>query len=107
MTNSHADASSHVKMYMMVLAALLVGTVLTVLVARVDLGGSTNVIVALLIAGVKASLVASIFMHLKWESSGWIWWPLLLCAFFFLVLLLLPTIVMQDLPPRSLRGTWG
>ena len=107
MTVSHADASSQVKMYMMVLAALLVGTVVTVLVGRIDLGGSMNVIVALLIAGVKASLVASIFMHLKWERSGWIWWPLAFCAFCFLTLMFVPLLTITDLPPRTQIGTWG
>ena len=40
---------------------------ITVLVSYVDLG-MMNVVVALLIASVKASLVALVFMHLKSED---------------------------------------
>lgn len=49
-----------------VFAALLVLTVLTVTVTRVDLG-RMNVWAALLIAGVKGLLVAEVFMHLHWD----------------------------------------
>jgi len=50
-----------------VFVALLLLTVVTVLVSYVDLG-LWNTVVALLIASVKASLVALFFMHLKGES---------------------------------------
>jgi cytochrome c oxidase subunit 4 len=46
------------------LAALLVLTIITVYVAGFDFG-SVNVVVALAIATVKASLVALVFMHLR------------------------------------------
>ncbi len=49
-----------------VFVALLLLTVVTVLVSYVDLG-LWNAVVALLIASVKASLVALFFMHLKGE----------------------------------------
>lgn len=49
-----------------VFAMLLVLTVLTVAVTRVNLG-AMNVWVALAIAGVKGALVAEIFMHLHWD----------------------------------------
>lgn len=107
MTDAHADVSKHVKLYVMVLVALLIGTVVTVLVAQKDLGGSTNMIVALLIAAVKASLVASIFMHLRWEKSPSIWWPLAMCAIFLITLLLLPLFTYMDAPPGVMFSTWG
>lgn len=47
-------------------AALVVLTVVTVAVTYVDLG-PLNLAVALLIATVKASLVALYFMHLRWD----------------------------------------
>ncbi|MBD3299536.1 MAG: hypothetical protein GF341_12830, partial [candidate division Zixibacteria bacterium] len=47
---------------------LLVLTVITVLAAQVDLG-AWNIVVALLIASVKASLVAFIFMHLYYDNK--------------------------------------
>lgn len=50
-----------------VLGALLILTVLTVAVTYVDLG-NMNIIVALLIAVVKAALVGLYFMHLRWDS---------------------------------------
>jgi len=49
-----------------VLAALLVLTFITVAITWVDLG-SLNLIAALAIALVKASLVLLYFMHLRWD----------------------------------------
>ncbi len=52
-----------------VFVALLVLTVVTVLASYLDLGGrSTNIFVAVLIATVKATLVALFFMHLRWDK---------------------------------------
>jgi cytochrome c oxidase subunit IV len=48
-------------------AALLALTALTVASSRLDLG-AFNVVLALAIAGLKASLVAMFFMHLKYEN---------------------------------------
>ncbi len=106
MGGSHADISKHVRVYIMVFVALAIGTVITVAAARVDLGGHTNVIVALLIATVKATLVATIFMHLKWERSLWIWYSLGICAIFFAVLLALPVLTTNDHPALTRHGTW-
>ncbi|MGA2434287.1 MAG: cytochrome C oxidase subunit IV family protein [Bryobacteraceae bacterium] len=60
---SNAHVSS-VKSYGLVLGALLTLTVVTVSAASVDLG-SFNVVIALGIATIKASLVALFFMHLR------------------------------------------
>ena len=52
-----------------VFGALLVLTVVTVLVAKVDFGGRTiNLAVAMFIAAIKASLVILFFMHLKYDK---------------------------------------
>jgi cytochrome c oxidase subunit 4 len=68
------------KTYLAVFAALLVGTVLTVLVAEVeflDFGGhgfdKADAIIGLLIATTKATLVAVIFMHLNHEKKLIYW----------------------------------
>lgn len=72
------------KTYLMVFGALLVGTVLTVLVASppeflywLDVGDhgfdKYDAIVGLLIASTKASLVAFIFMHLNHEKKAVYW----------------------------------
>ena len=106
MAGAHTDISKHIKVYLMVFAALAAATVITVAAARVDLGGHTNVIVAMLIASIKATLVALIFMHLKWERSHWIWYSLGLCAIFFVALLALPSVTSHDLPALTRHSTW-
>ncbi len=63
--------SPHVVSYTVlgsVLATLLVLTGITVAVSRIDLG-AFNVLVALLIASTKATLVLLFFMHVKYESK--------------------------------------
>tara|TARA_A100001015_G_C14805924_1_gene638885 strand:- start:272 stop:694 length:423 start_codon:yes stop_codon:yes gene_type:complete len=68
---SNHDGSEHfivpVKYYVGTFIALLILTVITVLASQIDLGEPTNVIIAIIIAFIKASLVASIFMGLKWD----------------------------------------
>ncbi len=51
-----------------VFVALVILTVLTWAASLVDFGGDLNLIVALLIAVTKATLVVMIFMHLRWEK---------------------------------------
>ena len=69
-----------------VFGALIVGTVITVAAARVDLG-PFNVVVALLIASIKATLVVLFFMHVKYTHEKLV--PLVIVsAIFFLGLLL-------------------
>ena len=107
MSDAHADVSKHVRSYIIVFVTLAVLTVVTVLAAQVDISHWGNISLALAIATVKASLVAAIFMHLKWERSAWVWFSLLLCAFFFVVLMTLPTLSVSDHPPGVKMGTWG
>lgn len=59
---------SAVKTYGKVLGALVTLTVITLLAAGIDFG-SGNVVIALAIATVKASLVALFFMHLLHEKA--------------------------------------
>lgn len=106
MGGAHADISKHIKVYIVVFVALAIATVITVGASRVDFGGHLNVIVALLIAVVKASLVAAIFMHLKWERSMWIWYSLAICAIFFVFLMVLPVLTTNDHPALTHHGTW-
>src|SRR5580698_10445364 len=54
-------------LYVKILVALLILTGITVGAAYIDLG-SGNVVVALIIATIKATLVALFFMHLRWEK---------------------------------------
>jgi cytochrome c oxidase subunit IV len=55
--------------YVMVWAALMVLTGITVAVWKTDLSFGARIAVALLVATVKAALVAIFFMHL-WEEKG-------------------------------------
>lgn len=52
-----------------ILAVLMVLTVLTVSVTSFDLGAQGNLIVAMVIATVKAALVVTFFMHLLWDKK--------------------------------------
>lgn len=63
-TSEHIDS---VKVYVLVLVGLLCLTVLTTLVAFVDLG-NFSVVVALAIAVVKMLLVALFFMHVRYST---------------------------------------
>ncbi|MGD0674235.1 MAG: cytochrome C oxidase subunit IV family protein [Polyangiaceae bacterium] len=83
----HAHVSS-VQFYCGIFAALVLLTFATVKVSYYDFG-SLNIIVALLIATVKASLVAAFFMHLRHDS---LFNTLaLLASIFFLALFILLT----------------
>ena len=106
MAGAHADISKHVKVYLMVFAALALGTIITVAASRVHFGEHGNVVVALVIAVVKASLVAAIFMHLKWEKSMWIWYSLALCGVFFVFLMALPVMTTHDTPAMTENRSW-
>jgi len=77
-------------------------TVVTVAASRIDLGGA-NLWVALGIATLKATLVALIFMHLRWERSflGIVFLTGLLFVLFFTGLALLDT---QSYRPDLIPG---
>jgi cytochrome c oxidase subunit IV len=70
MNGGHVEHSEHLlpkSLYFKIFGALMVLTALTVSLAYVDLG-QFNIVVALAVAIVKASLVVMFFMHLKYES---------------------------------------
>jgi cytochrome c oxidase subunit 4 len=52
-----------------ILGVLLVLTILTVSVTSFDLGQQGNLVVAMIIATIKAALVCSFFMHLFWDKK--------------------------------------
>ena len=59
---------SSIKSYIAIWLTLLAGTLLTILAAKVDLG-PFNVVVALTIATIKATLVVLFFMHVKYARE--------------------------------------
>lgn len=71
----HEHHISPLSMYMLIFGALMIGTVITVAIAFVDLG-PLNTPIALAIAFFKATLVILYFMHVKyshplvWLSAG-------------------------------------
>ncbi len=66
-TEGHKDHIVSPVVYFAVFGALMVGTALTVGAAYIDLG-RYNIVLALLIACVKASLVVLFFMHVYYSS---------------------------------------
>jgi cytochrome c oxidase subunit 4 len=56
-----------VRLLVAVWGALIVLTIVTVAVTKVDLGASTNLVIAMAIATIKAGLVVTYFMHLRWD----------------------------------------
>lgn len=86
-------------MFFNVLLALLFLTFITVAVSRFDFG-SMNMLIAMAIAAVKASLVIAFFMHVKWDTA--INKIVFLSSFLFLSLLFVFTLA--DLLTRKLDG---
>jgi cytochrome c oxidase subunit 4 len=79
-------------MFTNVLLALLVLTAITVGTSRIDFG-SANMLIAMFIASVKASLVILFFMHVKWDTA--INKLVFLSSFIFLSLLFIFTLADQ------------
>lgn len=96
MSDSHAhDVSKHVKTYVLVFVGLAMLTALTVWVAGLQHTVAAGVALALIIATLKGSMVASFFMHLISERKG-IFWVLALTAIFFAALIFIPLGALLD-----------
>ena len=99
--SDHHDIAKHVRGYLIIGGVLLIGTVLTVLASYVDLGHhGMNIALALVIATVKASLVALYFMHLISERAL-IYAVLGFTTFFFIGLMFLTIGSYADFPPLT------
>ncbi len=79
----------HLRVYVMVFVALFVLTVVTVAISYLHLPTAAAISVAMVVATVKAGLVAGYFMHLLSEEKVLLW-LLLLCAAFLVFVFLLP-----------------
>ena len=75
--------------YIIVCISLLILTAVTWWVSYINLGMG-NVAVALLIASVKAALVALFFMHLRYENR--LVWAFAILPLFFLALIIFGTL---------------
>lgn len=74
-----------IKVYISIFAVLMLGTALTVWAGLQDFPGALNVIVALTIAVIKATLVILYFMHVRYSSR--LIWVVFASALFWLALL--------------------
>ena len=96
MGGNHADIDRHVRVYLIVFGSLMVLTGLTVAAWKWGPAAmGLTIAIALLIAVVKASLVALFFMHLSAEKRL-IYWVLALAFVFFFALLLAPVLGFFD-----------
>jgi cytochrome c oxidase subunit 4 len=103
--DAHAadDVKKAVKTYYMIFGALMVFTVLTVAVSYLHLPLAFAVLVALVVATIKGSLVAMFFMHLMHERKV-IYWALLLTVIFFIFLMFVPLATNLDRIPGTAEG---
>src|SRR5215213_8666925 len=95
MSHSADDVQKSIRKYLMVGAALFVFTGITVAVNQVHLAVPAAIAVALIIASMKGSMVAAIFMHLSSERK-WIYGTMLLTLAGFLILMMLPVFTVND-----------
>lgn len=97
MSDAHAseDVSKQVRTYFMVFGTLMVLTLVTVGVSYLRLEVHEAIVVALIIATIKGSLVALFFMHLSHERKL-IYYALALTVVFFAFVMLVPLLTNLD-----------
>jgi caa(3)-type oxidase subunit IV len=95
MHSDPAEVQKAVRTYLSVGVALLVFTAITVVANRLHFTVPIAVTVALIIACLKGSMVARVFMHLSHEKP-WIYGALLLTVVFFIVLMCVPMFTTLD-----------
>ncbi len=102
MADSPEEIKKHVKLYMLIGVILFICTVLTVAVAKIewlDFGArgfdAIDMVIGLLIASVKATLVALIFMHLNHEKKM-IYWLFGMGIFFGICLMVITGFAFSD-----------
>ncbi|MFL5311704.1 MAG: cytochrome C oxidase subunit IV family protein [Myxococcales bacterium] len=93
--SSPEEFKKHLGRYYVVFVALLCLTAITVGVSYLKLNRPLAIAVALIIACVKAGMVAGVFMHLISEKKV-IYAVLILTAAFFLLVLLLPSLTVFE-----------
>jgi len=83
--SEHKPHITNYKTQLVVLAALVVFTFISVMITRVEMG-PFNTAAAMLIAGIKAAIVMSWFMHLKFDNKIFLIFTVLVITVFLLVL---------------------
>ena len=95
MHSDSAEVKKSVRAYMTVFVTLMVFTVLTVAASRFHFAVPVAISIALIIATMKGSMVAGVFMHLSHEKKA-IYGALLLTLVFFIVLMFIPVLGYLD-----------
>ena len=95
MHSDPAEVKKSVRSYITVYVMLMVFTVVTVAAASFHFAVPLAITIALVIATMKGSMVAGVFMHLSHEKQL-IYGALLLTAAFFFMLLFLPVLAHMD-----------
>lgn len=102
MSDHSHDIAKHVRVYITVFVALLVGTIVTVALNYMHFESvPLTIAIALFVAVIKASLVACYFMHLISERKM-IYCILVFTAFFFTGLMFLTLWSMHDFPLHTI-----
>ena len=93
MHSSHSpeEIRKHIRGYLVVFAALLALTIITVGLAKLHMPVPLAITVAMIVASTKAGLVAAFFMHLITEKQV-LYSILTLTLFFFILLMSLPSL---------------
>ena len=94
----HSDPAAikkSIRGYVTIGAVLFVATGMTVAANQFHFAVPLAISVALIIAGIKGSMVAAVFMHLSHEKR-WIYGALLLTVAFFIVLMFVPLLFILD-----------
>lgn len=95
MHSDPAAVKKSVRNYLIVFVSLMVFTVITVTASSMHLVVPIAIAVALVIATVKGSMVAGVFMHLS-DERPWVYGCLLLTVVFFIALIFIPVFTMMD-----------
>jgi caa(3)-type oxidase subunit IV len=103
----HSDpeaVTKSVRLYLTIGVALLIFTGITVAANRFHFVVPVAITIALIIACIKGSMVASVFMHLSHEKK-WIYGALLLTILFFIVLMSVPLFTTLDSIGTPIKAT--
>lgn len=99
--SEHSEHSEHIvspKIYLTIFLALIIGTSLTTWAAFQDFG-RFNIVIALVIATAKATLVVLYFMHARYSPKRT--QLVIVCAIFWLAIML--TLTLADYQTRQPR----
>jgi cytochrome c oxidase subunit 4 len=99
--HSHEEIKKHVRTYVVIFVALLVGTFVTVWLRSIHFSNfAVTVAIALCVATIKAALVAGFFMHLISERKA-IYATLATTVFFFAAMMYLTVWARVQVPRGS------